>query len=642
MKHHQTQVLHPWRNSITSLACFAKILVITIIFSSPLWAASDLPVIDQQAYIKASNSEEGDMFGFSLAISGDTLVVGAIYESSFATGVNGDQSDNSSPAAGAVYVFTRNGTVWSQQAYLKASNAWGGDAFGWSVAISGDTLVVGAYNEGGASSGVNGDQGPRSVETNASGAAYVFTRDGTVWSQQAYLKASNTGRGDRFGESVAISGGTIVVGASEEESIATGINGDQNDNSEQHTGAAYVFSRISTEWSQQAYLKASNTHGGEQFGLSVAISGDTIVVGATGVDGNQQNQLANNSGAAYVFTRNDNEWTQQAFIKASNAGSADFFGSSVALSGDTLVVGAVGEDGGAIDAGAAYVFKRSDVTWEQQAYLKASNKDRGDKFGRSVAIDNEIVIVGAPNENSGARGVNGDQGDGDPDNLALDSGAAYVFTHDGDVWTQQAYLKASNTDDDDRFGSSVDISGDTFLIGSFFEDSMATGINGAQTDNSGLDAGAVYVISPTLEINPGLNDAWYYPDTDGQGFFITVFPDLALVSLAWFTYDTELPAEDAEANLGDAGHRWLTALGPIEGNQVLMNIDIASGGIFDTATDIQHTDPPGSDGTIILTFDSCNSGTVEYDITSIDRQGTVPIQRVAGDNIALCEALNAD
>jgi len=144
------------------------------------------------------------------------------------------------------------------------------------------------------------------------------------------------------------------------------------------------------------------------------------------------------------------------------------------------------------------------------------------------------------------------------------------------------------------------------------------------------------------KINPGLNDAWYYPETDGQGFFITIFPDLGVVSLAWFTYDTELPADDVQANLGDAGHRWLTALGPIDGNQVMMNIDITSGGIFDTATDIQHTDPPGSDGTIILTFDSCNSATVEYDIPSINRQGTVPIRRVADDNIVLCEALNAE
>jgi hypothetical protein len=144
------------------------------------------------------------------------------------------------------------------------------------------------------------------------------------------------------------------------------------------------------------------------------------------------------------------------------------------------------------------------------------------------------------------------------------------------------------------------------------------------------------------QINPGLNDAWYNPETSGQGFFISVFPDLSFVSLAWFTYDTELPPMDATANLGDPGHRWLTAVGPIEGNQVIMGIEMTSGGLFDAATTIDRTDPPGSDGTIILTFDSCNSGAIEYDITSINQQGTVPIQRVADDNIVLCEALNSD
>jgi len=144
------------------------------------------------------------------------------------------------------------------------------------------------------------------------------------------------------------------------------------------------------------------------------------------------------------------------------------------------------------------------------------------------------------------------------------------------------------------------------------------------------------------KINVGLNDAWYYPETSGQGFFITVFPDLGYVSLAWFTYDTELPPMDATANLGDPGHRWLTAVGPIEGNQVLMDIEMTSGGIFDSPSEISRTDPPGSDGTILLTFTSCWSGTVEYDIPSINKQGNVPIQRVADDNIALCEALNSN
>jgi len=146
-------------------------------------------------------------------------------------------------------------------------------------------------------------------------------------------------------------------------------------------------------------------------------------------------------------------------------------------------------------------------------------------------------------------------------------------------------------------------------------------------------------IIPAFKINAGLNDAWYNPETDGQGFFITVFPDLDAVSLAWFTYDTELPAEDATANLGDPGHRWLTALGPIVGNQAIMEVEMTSGGLFDAATVIERTDPPGSDGTIILTFTGCNSGTIEYNIPSINRQGTVPIQRVADDNIVLCEAL---
>jgi cyclophilin family peptidyl-prolyl cis-trans isomerase len=140
-------------------------------------------------------------------------------------------------------------------------------------------------------------------------------------------------------------------------------------------------------------------------------------------------------------------------------------------------------------------------------------------------------------------------------------------------------------------------------------------------------------------MNAGLNDAWYDPDTDGQGFFITIFPDLNVISLAWFTYDTELPPDDSTANLGDPGHRWMTAAGTIEGNRAVMNITITRGGLFDIGTETQRTDPPGSDGTITLTFEDCSAGLVEYDIASINQQGTVPIQRVVGDNIALCEAL---
>ena len=150
---------------------------------------------------------------------------------------------------------------------------------------------------------------------------------------------------------------------------------------------------------------------------------------------------------------------------------------------------------------------------------------------------------------------------------------------------------------------------------------------------------ATYANAPApLQINPGLNDAWYDPVTDGQGFFITIFPELGVVVLAWFTYDTELPPNGAPVNLGDAGHRWLLAVGTFADNVATLDIEIASGGLFDTPTEIERV----TDGSIILSFEDCNSGTVEYNIPSINRQGIVPIQRVANDNIALCEALKTD
>ena len=143
---------------------------------------------------------------------------------------------------------------------------------------------------------------------------------------------------------------------------------------------------------------------------------------------------------------------------------------------------------------------------------------------------------------------------------------------------------------------------------------------------------------PLVKMNVGLNDAWYYQVTSGQGFFINVFPDIGYVSLSWFTYDTELPPLDAMANLGDPGHRWLMALGTYTGSQAVMDVSITSGGIFDTPTEVTEV----HDGTIILSFADCENGTVEYDIPSIGQSGTVPIKRVVSDNIALCETLNTD
>ncbi|HBH81488.1 MAG TPA: integrin, partial [Nitrospira sp.] len=279
-------------------------------------------ILTQEAYLKASNTGAGDFFSTAIAFDGDTLVVGAPFEDSNATGVNGDQANNSASAAGAVYVFVRTNGVWAQQAYLKASNTGAGDNFGSSVALNGDTLVIGAPEEASNAVGVNNDQTNNSAS--GSGAVYVFTRSGTTWSQQAYLKASNTGAGDQFGHSVAIDGNTLVVGATEEASNAIGINGDETNNSASGSGAVYVFTRSGTTWSQEAYLKASNTEAGDNFGRSVALSSNTVIVGASledsnaiGVNGNQADNSASGSGAVYVFTRSGTTWTQQAYLKAS-------------------------------------------------------------------------------------------------------------------------------------------------------------------------------------------------------------------------------------------------------------------------------------------------------------------------------------
>jgi Concanavalin A-like lectin/glucanases superfamily/FG-GAP repeat/Secretion system C-terminal sorting domain len=464
------------------------------------------PTWTQQGYLKASNTEASDQFGFSVAISGETVVVGAFSEDSNATGINGNQADNSASASGVAYIFVRSGTTWTQQAYLKASNTGASDQFGFSVAISGETVVVGAYTEDSNATGINGNESDNSA-TNA-GAAYIFVRNAGVWTQQAYLKASNTGTSDNFGYSVAISGETVVVGARGESSNATGINGNESDNSATNAGAAYIFVRNAGVWTQQAYLKASNTGGGDQFGSSVALSGETVVVGAyvedsnaTGINGNESDNSASASGVAYIFVRNTGVWTQQAYLKASNTGGNDRFGYSVAISGETVVVGAYGEssnatsingdeaNNGASSSGAAYIFVRSGTTWSQQAYLKASNTEANDNFGYSVAISGEMVVVGAYQEASNATGINGDGAN----NSASSSGAAYIFVRSGTTWSQQAYLKASNTEASDNFGYSVAISGETVVVGAIEETSNATGVNGDETNNSAFGAGAAYV-----------------------------------------------------------------------------------------------------------------------------------------------------
>jgi hypothetical protein len=445
----------------------------------------------QQAYLKASNTEADDEFGYSVAVSGDTLVIGARGEDSVANSINGDQENNDAFWAGAAYVYMWGGDDWTFQTYLKASNSDPGDHFGYAVAISGDTIVVGAPYEDSNATTVNGNQADNSLE--GAGAAYVFVREGETWTQQAYLKPHNSGALDCFGESVDISGDTVVVGARREDGVS--------EDSEYDEGAAYVFVRDDSSWSQQAYLKASNADQGDLFGYSVAISGHQIVVGATFADTTETN-----SGAAYVFQRGEGDWSEQVQLIASNPDQGDYFGNSVDISGDTIVVGANCEASSATGvngdqdnndadhSGAAYVFALDEDTWSQQAYLKASNTETEDRFGYSVAVSGDAVLVGAFGEDSSASGF-----DGNPDdNSASEAGAAFLFTRSHDTWSQNAYLKASNSDVGDRFGWSVDLSVYNLLVSAYHEDSNATGVDGDGGNNDAQDSGAAY----TFEVEP--------------------------------------------------------------------------------------------------------------------------------------------
>lgn len=350
-----------------------------------------------------------------------------------------------------------------------------------------------------------------------------------------YFKASNSDTGDSFGLAVSLSGDghTLAVGAPSEASASTGIGGSQDDNSAADSGAVYIFIRSGNGWSQQAYIKAGNAEAGDAFGTAVSLStdGNTLAVGALyedsnamGVDGNEDNNTGTDSGAVYLFTRDNGDWTQQAYIKASNTGNWDLFGSALSLAGDgnTLAVGAYAEDSNATgiggdennnnwpDRGAVYLFIRDPINsaWSQQAYIKASNTPQ--LFGWSVALstDGNTLATGAISDKSNATGVNGDE-----NNNSLDfAGAVYVFFRDNNAWSQQAYIKASNTDAGDQFGIAVSLSadGDTLAVGAPFEDSNAIG---GEADDSMEQAGAAYIYAR----NGGIWDQQAYIKASNAG-----------------------------------------------------------------------------------------------------------------------------
>ena len=324
----------------------------------------------QQAQLFANDGAAGDEFGWSVAIDGDTIVVGADADDVFA---NTDQ--------GSAYVFTRSGTTWAQQAHLFANDgsARDRDYFGNAVAVQGNTAIVGAY----LNDSFNVNQG----------SAYVFVRSGTAWSLQQHLFAADGTTADEFGSSVALDGDTAVVGA---WSDSIGANFQQ--------GSAYVFVRVGTTWSQQAKLTAVDGQAQDFFGVSVSISSDTVVAGSDWHDigGN------NNQGAAYIFVRSGTTWSQQQQLIASDGAANDEFGHSVAIIANMAVVGAWMDDVvSAVDQGSAYVFTRSGTAWTEQQQLAGTDSTAGDQFGTSVALSGSTLIAGAWADDIGA---NTDQG----------------------------------------------------------------------------------------------------------------------------------------------------------------------------------------------------------------------------------------
>lgn len=365
-----------------------------------------LPLVAQAATtqhtkLTASDGEANDYFGRSVSISGDWAVVGA---------PNHD-------AAGAAYVLSRSGTTWTEQAKLTASDGAANDFFGFSVVISGDTVVVGAVGDD--------DNGSNS------GSAYVFTRGGTTWTEQAKLTAGDGAADDWLGRSVSIGGDTAVVGAFSDTVV--------------DWSAAYVFTRSGTTWTEQAKLTASDGASYDHFGRSVSIDGDTVVVGAP---------VHNLKGAAYVYARSGTTWTEQSKLTAGDGATSDWFGASVSIDCDTAVVGASRHDYNGTDSGAAYVFTRSGTTWAEQAKLTASDGATYDLFGASVSIDGDTTLVGAY---------------GDYEN-GPDSGTAFAFARSGSTWVEGAKLTAGDGAAGDLFGASVSISGDTAVVGAYGDD----------------------------------------------------------------------------------------------------------------------------------------------------------------------------
>lgn len=439
--------------------------------------------IAQYVYAKASDSMATYRFGHAIALWGDTLAV----STACCSGTNPPTLPTD-----YVYIFRRFGSAWIQEAQLGR-----GGGFGRSLALWEDTLAIGAP----LTSDIIGNR-------QNFGSVSVYRRSGDTWLEDGAVLVFPRESYDNFGTQVALWGDTLAISATGEDSAATGINGDRENNDAPNSGAVYVFRRGEASWELESYIKPSNSEAEDGFGSAIAVWQDTLVVGAPGEDsatrginGDELDNGASNSGAVYVFRRFDDAWVQESYLKASNVDAADAFGTSLALWNETLAVGtpsedsrSAGMDGDQMDnslagSGAVYIFQRTGLDWTQEALIKASNADAGDFFGQSVTLWGDTLAVGTKGEDSAATGVDGDQQDASAPN----SGAIYLFHRTGSTWTQSTYAKASNPEEQDVFGSSVALWEQQLVASAPFESSAATGIDGDQSDNSANDSGAVYI-----------------------------------------------------------------------------------------------------------------------------------------------------
>jgi hypothetical protein len=391
------------------------------------------PIQTEIQKLLADDGDSHNLFGYSVAIDGDRALIGA-----FGSNSNAAQS-------GSAYVFHWNGGAWVQQAELLASDAEHARDFGYSVDLDGDIMLIGDPEDN-----ANGVR---------SGSAYVFRWNGSAWVQQAKLLPSDGAAGDNFGYSVTISGDIALVGA-----YADDDNGGSS-------GSAYVFRWNGSAWVQQAKLLASDGAAGDVFGWSVALDGDFALIGAY-----RDDDMDFDSGSAYVFRWNGSAWLQQAKLTATDGAFFDNFGISVAIDGDTALVGAQRDFDDGFQSGSAYVFHWNGSAWVQQAKLLATDGADGDGFGWSVALDGDFALIGAYRD----------------DDMGVNSGSAYVFGRSGGAWSESLKLLASDSSpfDELSFRTGVSISGARAIAGAPFEDS------------NGSSAGAAYIFELQSDDQP--------------------------------------------------------------------------------------------------------------------------------------------